>query len=65
MSTSYQQVLQAIKDWHLDKVISCKQVGGRTSIEYDGQVGVYPHWLAVQKINQIGVEYMPEKSNGN
>lgn len=65
MSVTHQQVLQSVKDWHLEKIVTCKQVGGRTSVEYNGITNIYPHWLAVQKINQIGVEYMPERSNGN
>jgi hypothetical protein len=65
MSTTYQQVLQSIKDWNLEGVVTCKKVGGRTSVEYRGKIGVYPHWLALQKVNQIGVEYMPERLNGN
>jgi hypothetical protein len=65
MSATHQQVLQSIKDWHLEGIVVCKQIGGRTSVEYKGEVGVYPHWLALQKVNQIGVEYMPEKPSGN
>ena len=64
MSATHQQVLQSIKDWNLERIVVCKQIGRRTSVEYKGETGVYPHWLALLKVNQIGVEYMPEETRG-
>lgn len=57
MSTTHQQVLQSLKDWSLEGIVFCKQVGGKTSVEFNGEVKVYPHWLALQKVNQIGANY--------
>jgi hypothetical protein len=55
--TTFQEVEQAIKTWNLDRLIVAKKKGGKTELTIDGATAVFPNWLAVQKINQVGAEH--------
>lgn len=54
MNFTHDDVIKAINTWSLCSVINCREIKGKTEIEYNGERHVYPHWLAVAKINQIG-----------
>lgn len=51
-----QDVEAAIKVWSLDEIVQVKKKGGRAELIVDGEAVVYPNWLAVRKVNQIGAE---------
>lgn len=57
MKFTHQDVLRAIESWHLQSVVVCREVKSKTELSFAGTTTVYPHWLAVQKVNQIGVDY--------
>lgn len=57
MNTTHEDVCRAVQSWSLEKVVSIKQIGGRTLIEHEGASHSYPHWLAVLKVNQIGAAH--------
>lgn len=62
MKLAYHDVLRAIESWQLQSVVICREVKGKTELTYAGTTTVYPHWLAVQKVNQIGVEHRCDMS---
>ena len=55
--TTFQEVEQAIKTWNLGSLIVAKRKGGKTELTVNGATAVFPNWLAVQKINQVGAEH--------
>ena len=56
MKATYEQVLQAVEDWKLTDCIAVRRVGGRVALTIEGKEQVYPIWLALQKVNLLGVE---------
>ena len=56
MKATYEQVLQAVEDWRLTDYIAVRRVGGRVALTIEGKEQVYPTWLALQKVNLLGVE---------
>jgi hypothetical protein len=54
---THQDVLRAIESWQLQSVVTCREVKGKTELTYAGTTSIYPHWLAVQKANQIGADH--------
>jgi len=54
MNSTHSDVAKAVSTWMLDGMVKIKEVRGKTELEYNGQRHVYPHWLAVAKVNQIG-----------
>lgn len=56
MKATYEQVLQAVEDWRLTDYIAVRRVGGRVALKIEGKEQVYPTWLALQKVNLLGVE---------
>lgn len=57
MKIVYHDVLRAIESWQLESVVVAREVKGKTELTYAGTTAVYPHWLAAQKVNQIGANY--------
>jgi hypothetical protein len=57
MNNTFRDVASAVISWRLEKVVEIREVNGKTEITYEGEIQRYPHWLAVNKVNQIGVEY--------
>lgn len=57
MKLSHKDVLAAIDAWRLASVVTCKEKKGKTELTFKGETHVYPCWLAVQKVNQIGASY--------
>lgn len=57
MNNTFRDVAAAVASWRLEEVVKIREVNGKTEITYEGEIQRYPHWLAVNKVNQIGVEY--------
>ena len=57
MKTTYEQVLQAVEDWELADRISVRRAGGRVALIFEGKEQLYPAWLALRKVNQLGAIY--------
>ena len=57
MNNTFRDVAAAVASWRLEKVVEIREVNRKTEITYKGEIQRYPHWLAVNKVNQIGVEY--------
>jgi hypothetical protein len=55
--TTFQEVEQAIKAWSLENLVVAKKKGGKTELTVAGTTAVFPNWLAVQKVNQVGAEH--------
>lgn len=55
--TTFQEAEQAIRTWNLQGLVVAKKKGGKTELTIDGTTAVFPNWLAVQKINQVGAEH--------
>lgn len=54
MTTTHDDVVASLKSWSLQKVVTVREVRGKTEVEFNGEKQVYPHWLALRKVNQIG-----------
>lgn len=60
MTFTYHDVVRAVQAWQLESVVLCREVKMRTELTYKGETATYPHWLAVQKANQIGANHQCE-----
>lgn len=56
MATTHDDVKRSIESWGIQSEMTCKQKGARTELTYKGVSRVFPHWLALQKVNQIGAD---------
>jgi hypothetical protein len=56
MSMKFDDVIAAIASWRLEGVVSASIHKGKVLLEVDGEGALYPCWLAVQKVDQIGAE---------
>ena len=63
MTTAHADVLASLESWGLQAVVACREVKGKTEITYKGETRLYPHWLALRKINQIGATHTYEGGN--
>lgn len=63
MTTAHADVLASVKSWSLQAVVACREVKGKTEITYKGESQLYPHWLALRKINLIGASHTCEGGN--
>lgn len=59
MTTTHDEVLASLKSWSLEQVVTVREVRGKTEVAYNGEKQVFPHWLALRKVNQIGGDYRP------
>jgi hypothetical protein len=58
MSATHADVLASLASWNLEGVVQCKEIKGKTEITYEGETQVFPHWLALRRVNQIGSDYV-------
>ena len=58
MRVIHSDVLASLKSWNLEAVVECREVKGKTEVTYNGETQVFPHWLALRRINQIGADYV-------
>lgn len=56
MATTFADVLRAITTWEIAEFVQATDSKGKAALAVDGEIKRYPYWLAVMKINQIGVE---------
>lgn len=54
MKVTHKDVLASVESWMIENVVKCKEVNGRTELTYNNKTVVFPHWLALQKVNMIG-----------
>lgn len=54
--TDFKSVLSAIDAWTLHGLVKATDKRGKALLEIDGQQQLYPYWLAVRKVNQLGAE---------
>lgn len=64
MTIDHADVLASLESWSLQSVVTCREVKGKTEIAYKGEARLYPHWLALRKINQIGATHVCENGDG-
>jgi len=55
--TTFEEIQHAVETWTLSSIVSVLDLKGKAAIVFDGQTKVYPYWLALQKVNQIGAEH--------
>jgi hypothetical protein len=65
MNNTFRDVAAAVASWRLEKVVEIREINGKTEITYEGEIQRYPHWLAVNKVNQIGVDYKAPDWSGS
>lgn len=63
MNTNHADVLSSLASWSLQGIVKCKEVKGRTELTYKGEVQSFPHWLALQRVNQIGASHVYESKD--
>jgi len=56
MKPTHEDVRKSIFSWNIQSLIACNENGSKTELTYKGVTRSFPHWLALQKVNQIGAD---------
>ena len=56
MKPTHEDVRKSIFSWNLQSMIACNENRSKTELTYKGVTRLFPHWLALQKVNQIGAD---------
>ena len=59
MTATFRDVETAVDAWKLRLHVTANDLQGRAELIIDGKATRYPYWLAVRKLNQLGVECLP------